>query len=289
MLREGQVLFTYLHLAPDAAQTQALLKAGCVAIAYETVTDERGGLPLLAPMSEVAGRMSIQAGAHALEKEAGGRGVLLGGVPGVPPAKVVVLGGGVVGMNALRMALGLEADVTVIDRSLPRLKELDLAFAPALKTRYATVDVIEESVLGADLVIGAVLLPGGTAPRLVTRDMVRAMKRGSVVVDVSIDQGGCFETSRPTTHSHPTYVVDDVVHYCVTNMPGAVARTSTFALNNATLPFTLALADKGWQKALTDDCHLRDGLNVCCGHVTYDAVARAHGLEYVTPEKALGI
>jgi alanine dehydrogenase len=289
MLREGQILFTYLHLAPDATQTQGLLKAGCVAIAYETVTDERGGLPLLAPMSEVAGRMSIQAGAHALEKEAGGRGVLLGGVPGVPPAKVVVLGGGVVGMNALRMALGLEADVTVIDRSLPRLKELDLAFAPALKTRYATVDVIEESVLGADLVIGAVLLPGGTAPRLVTRDMVRAMKRGSVVVDVSIDQGGCFETSRPTTHSHPTYVVDDVVHYCVTNMPGAVARTSTFALNNATLPFTLALADKGWQKALTDDCHLRDGLNVCCGHVTYDAVARAHGLEYVTPEKALGI
>jgi alanine dehydrogenase len=289
MLREGQILFTYLHLAPDATQTQGLLKAGCVAIAYETVTDERGGLPLLAPMSEVAGRMSIQAGAHALEKEAGGRGVLLGGVPGVPPAKVVVLGGGVVGMNALRMALGLEADVTVIDRSLPRLKELDLAFAPALKTRYATVDVIEESVLGADLVIGAVLLPGGTAPRLVTRDMVRAMKRGSVVVDVSIDQGGCFETSRPTTHSNPTYVVDDVVHYCVTNMPGAVARTSTFALNNATLPFTLALADKGWQKALTDDCHLRDGLNVCCGHVTYDAVARAHGLEYVTPEKALGI
>ena len=190
MLREGQILFTYLHLAPDATQTQGLLKAGCVAIAYETVTDERGGLPLLAPMSEVAGRMSIQAGAHALEKEAGGRGVLLGGVPGVPPAKVVVLGGGVVGMNALRMALGLEADVTVIDRSLPRLKELDLAFAPALKTRYATVDVIEESVLGADLVIGAVLLPGGTAPRLVTRDMVRAMKRGSVVVDVSIDQGG---------------------------------------------------------------------------------------------------
>jgi alanine dehydrogenase len=289
MLREGQILFTYLHLAPDASQTQGLLKTGCVAIAYETVTDERGGLPLLAPMSEVAGRMSIQAGAHALEKEAGGRGVLLGGVPGVPPAKVVVLGGGVVGMNALRMALGLEADVTVIDRSLPRLKELDLAFAPALRTRYATVDVIEESVLGADLVIGAVLLPGGTAPRLVTREMVRAMKRGSVVVDVSIDQGGCFDTSRPTTHSHPTYVVDGVVHYCVTNMPGAVARTSTFALNNATLPFTLALADKGWQKALADDCHLRDGLNVCCGQVTYDAVAQAHGLEYVAPEKVLGI
>jgi alanine dehydrogenase len=289
MLREGQVLFTYLHLAPDAAQTQGLLKAGCVAIAYETVTDDRGGLPLLAPMSEVAGRMSIQAGAHALEKEAGGRGVLLGGVPGVPPAKVVVLGGGVVGMNALRMALGLEADVTVIDKSLPRLKELDMVFAPALRTRYATVDVIEECVLAADLVIGAVLLPGGTAPRLVTREVVRAMKRGSVVVDVSIDQGGCFETSRPTTHSNPTYVVDGVVHYCVTNMPGAVARTSTFALNNATLPFTLALADKGWQKAMADDSHLRDGLNICCGHVTYGAVAQAHGLEHVAPETVLGI
>ena len=287
MLREGQILFTYLHLAPDSSQTRGLLKAGVVAIAYETVTDERGGLPLLAPMSEVAGRMSIQAGAHALEKEAGGRGVLLGGVPGVPPAKVVVLGGGVVGMNALRMALGLEADVTVIDRSLPRLKELDLAFAPALRTRYATVDDIEECVLGADLVIGAVLLPGGTAPRLVTREMVGAMKRGSVVVDVSIDQGGCFETSRPTTHSNPTYVVDGVVHYCVTNMPGAVARTSTFALNNATLPFTLALADKGWRQALADDCHLRDGLNVAGGNVTYKAVAQAHGLEHVAPETVL--
>jgi alanine dehydrogenase len=201
MLRQGQVLFTYLHLAPDLSQTSGLIKSGCVAIAYETVTDDRGGLPLLAPMSEVAGRMAIQAGAHALEKEAGGRGVLLGGVPGVPPAKVVVLGGGVVGMNALRMALGLEADVTVLDRSLPRLKELDLVFAPALKTRYATVDVVEECVLAADLVIGAVLHPGGTAPRLVTREMVKGMKRGSVVVDVSIDQGGCFETSRPTTHS----------------------------------------------------------------------------------------
>ena len=289
MLREGQVLFTYLHLAPDRAQTEGLIKAGCIGIAYETVTDERGGLPLLAPMSEVAGRMSIQAGAHALEKEAGGRGVLLGGVPGVPPAKVVVLGGGVVGMNALRMALGLEADVTVLDRSLPRLKELDLAFAPALKTRYAMTDAIEESVLAADLVIGAVLLPGGQAPRLVTAEMVRQMKRGSVVVDVSIDQGGCFETSRPTTHSHPTYVVDGVVHYCVTNMPGAVPRTSTFALNNATLPFTLALADKGYKRAMIEDCHLRDGLNVCCGQVTYAAVAQAHGLDLLPPEKALGM
>jgi alanine dehydrogenase len=264
-----------------------LLASGCVAIAYETVTDDRGGLPLLAPMSEVAGRMSIQAGAHALEREAGGRGVLLGGVPGVPPAKVVVLGGGVVGMNALRMALGLEADVTVIDKSLPRLKELDLIFAPALKTRYATTDVIEESVATADLVIGAVLTPGGTAPRLVTRDMVKRMRRGTVVVDVSIDQGGCFETSRPTTHSNPTYVVDGVVHYCVTNMPGAVARTSTFALNNATLPFTLALADRGFAAAMTADPHLRDGLNVIGGMVTHRAVAEAHGLKYVAPERAL--
>jgi alanine dehydrogenase len=289
MLREGQVLFTYLHLAPDLAQTEGLIKSGCIAIAYETVTDERGGLPLLAPMSEVAGRMSIQAGAHALEREAGGRGVLLGGVPGVPPAKVTVLGGGVVGMNALRMALGLEADVTVLDKSLPRLKELDLAFAPALKTRYATIDAVEESVLAADLIIGAVLTPGGTAPRLVTREMIRAMRRGSVVVDVSIDQGGCFETSRPTTHSDPTYVVDGVVHYCVTNMPGAVARTSAFALNNATLPFTLALADKGYRKAMAEDRHLANGLNVCRGHITHQAVADAHGLEYVAPEKALGL
>ncbi len=289
MLREGQVLFTYLHLAPDRAQTEGLLKARCIGIAYETVTDERGGLPLLAPMSEVAGRMSIQAGAHALEREAGGRGILLGGVPGVPPAKVVILGGGVVGMNALRMALGLEADVVVLDRSLPRLKELDLIFAPALKTRYATTDAIEESVISADLVIGAVLSPGGTAPRLVTREMIRGMRRGSVVVDVSIDQGGCFETSRPTTHSDPTYVVDGVVHYCVTNMPGAVARTSTFALNNATLPFTLALADKGHRAAMAADCHLRDGLNVFAGKVTHEAVARDQGLEYVTPEEALGL
>jgi alanine dehydrogenase len=289
MLRAGQVLFTYLHLAPDRPQTEGLLKSGCVAIAYETVTDDRGGLPLLAPMSEVAGRMSIQAGAHALEREAGGRGVLLGGVPGVPPAKVVILGGGVVGMNALRMALGLEADVTVIDKSLPRLKELDLAFAPALKTRYATTDAIEESIMTADLVIGAVLTPGGTAPRLVTRQMIASMRRGTVVVDVSIDQGGCFETSRPTTHSDPTYVVDGVVHYCVTNMPGAVARTSTFALSNATLPFTLALADRGYRDAMAADSHLLDGLNVCAGKVTHHAVAGAHGIDYVPPLKALGL
>ena len=289
MLRPGQVLFTYLHLAPDRAQTEGLLKSGCIAIAYETVTDDRGGLPLLAPMSEVAGRMSIQAGAHALERNAGGRGVLLGGVPGVPPAKVVILGGGVVGMNALRMALGLEADVTVIDKSLPRLKELDLAFAPALKTRYATTDAIEESVMTADLVIGAVLTPGATAPRLVTRQMIASMRRGTVVVDVSIDQGGCFETSRPTTHSDPTYVVDGVVHYCVTNMPGAVARTSTFALNNATLPFTLALADRGYRDAMAADSHLLDGLNVCAGKVTHHAVAGAHGIDYVPPLEALDL
>jgi alanine dehydrogenase len=289
MLREGQVLFTYLHLAPDLPQTQGLMGSGCLAIAYETVTDPTGGLPLLAPMSEVAGRMSIQAGAHALEREAGGRGVLLGGVPGVPPAKVVVLGGGVVGMNALRMALGLEADVTVLDRSLPRLKELDLAFAPALKTRYSTVDAVEESVLSADLVIGAVLIPGAAAPKLVTAEMIRGMRRGTVVVDVAIDQGGCCETSRPTTHSNPTYVVDGVVHYCVTNMPGAVARTSAFALNNATLPFTLALADKGYKAAMATDPHLRNGLNVCCGTVTHRAVADAHGLEYTAPEQALGV
>jgi alanine dehydrogenase len=289
MLREGQILFAYLHLAPDRAQTEGLIKSGCVAIAYETVTDDRGGLPLLAPMSEVAGRMSIQAGAHALECEAGGRGVLLGGVPGVPPAKVVILGGGVVGMNALRMALGLEADVTVIDKSLPRLKELDLVFAPALKTRYATRDAVEESVLAADLVIGAVLTPGGTAPKLVTLEMIRRMRRGTVVVDVAIDQGGCFETSRPTTHSAPTYVVDGVVHYCVTNMPGAVARTSTFALNNATLPFALALADKGYRRALALDHHLRDGLQVIGGKITHEAVAEAHGLAFSSPEQLLAL
>ncbi len=289
LLREGQVLFTYLHLAADEPQTRGLLASGAIAIAYETVTDGRGALPLLAPMSEVAGRMSVQAGAHALENAAGGRGVLLGGVPGVQPAKVVVLGGGVVGMNALRMALGLQADVTVIDLSLPRLKELDLAFGPALRTLYATADAIEANVLAADLVIGAVLLPGAAAPKLVTAEMVRSMKRGSVIVDVAIDQGGCIETSRPTTHSDPTYTVDGVVHYCVTNMPGAVARTSTFALNNATLPFTLAIANKGDRVALAEDPHLRAGLNVHSGQITHPAVAAGHGLDYVAPERALGL
>jgi alanine dehydrogenase len=288
LLREDQILFTYLHLAPDLEQTRSLMESGAVAIAYETVTDSRGGLPLLAPMSEVAGRMAIQAGAHCLEKAQGGRGILLGGVPGVPAAKVVVLGGGVVGTNAARMAMGLEAKVVVIDRSLARLQELDLQFGAKLQTIYSTVETIEEHVLDADLVIGGVLLPGAAAPKLVTRAMVSAMKQGAVVVDVAIDQGGCFETSHPTTHAAPTFVVDGVVHYCVANMPGAVARTSTFALNNATLPFTLALADKGWRQALADDKHLLHGLNVCRGALTYRAVAEAQGLPWTPPSQALG-
>jgi len=287
MLRDGQILFTYLHLAADPEQTEALLKSGCVAIAYETVTDQRGGLPLLAPMSEVAGRMSIQAGAHCLEMEQGGRGQLLGGVPGVPAAKVVVLGGGVAGTNAARMAMGLEAHVTVIDISLHRLYELDLQFGPMLNTIFGTVQSIEEHVLGADLVIGAVLVPGAAAPKLVTEDMVRQMKRGSVLVDISIDQGGCFETSSATTHADPTFLKHDVVHYCVANMPGAVARTSTFALNNATLPFTLALANKGYRKALQDDPHLLAGLNVHRGELTYQAVAEATGHGFTAPGKAV--
>ena len=265
------------------------MESGAVAIAYETVTDSRGGLPLLAPMSEVAGRMAIQAGAHCLEKAQGGRGILLGGVPGVPPAKVVVLGGGVVGTNAARMAMGMEAKVVVIDRSLARLQELDLQFGAKLQTIFSTVETIEEHVLDADLVIGGVLLPGAAAPKLVTRAMVSAMKKGAVVVDVAIDQGGCFETSRPTTHSAPTFVVDGVVHYCVANMPGAVARTSTFALNNATLPFTLALADKGWRQALADDEHLLHGLNVCRGALTYRAVAEAQELPWTPASQALEV
>lgn len=287
MLREGQVLFTYLHLAPNPDEARMLMDSGCVAIAYETVTDARGGLPLLAPMSEVAGRMSIQAGAHCLEMEQRGRGMLLGGVPGVKAAWVLVLGGGVVGSNAARMAMGLEAHVTVIDNSLRCLQALDLQFGPTLNTIYATVEAIEEQVVDADLVIGAVLIPGAEAPKLVDRATVRRMRRGSVMVDVSIDQGGCFETSRPTTHAKPTYVVDGVVHYCVSNMPAAVARTSTFALNNATLPFILALAGKGYRLAMRDDPHLRDGLNVCDGKVTYEAVARALGLTYHPASKEI--
>ena len=280
-LRSDQVLFTYLHLAADRAQTDALLASGAACIAYETVTDRTGTLPLLSPMSEVAGRMAVQVGAHCLEREQGGAGILLGGVPGVPPAKVVVLGGGVSGTNAARMAVGLEASVTIIDKSLPRLKELDLQFGPRATTLFATTEAIEQAVLAADLVIGAVLVPGAAAPKLVTRDMVRRMRNGSVLVDIAIDQGGCFEPSRPTTHSAPTYVEDGVVHYCVTNMPGAVARTSTFALTNATLPFVLALADKGWRRAMADDAHLLAGLNIQGGQVTHGAVADAFGLAHV--------
>ncbi len=286
-LRPGQVLFTYLHLAPDPEQTKGLLGSGAICIAYETVTDVRGGLPLLAPMSEVAGRMSIQAGAHSLEKAQGGRGVLLGGVPGVPAAKVVVLGGGVVGTNAARMAMGMEAHVIILDVSLNRLKELDEQFGSRMHTLYSTIDAIEEQVTSADLVIGGVLLPGAAAPKLITRKMVSQMKKGSVIVDVAIDQGGCAETSHPTTHTDPTYVVDGVVHYCVANMPGAVARTSTFALNNATLPFTIALAEQGAEKAMKANKHLRAGLNVYKGALTYKAVAEAQGLPFKSAEEVL--
>jgi alanine dehydrogenase len=287
MLRENQILFTYLHLAPDPEQAKLLQQSGCIAIAYETVTDKNGGLPLLAPMSEVAGRMAIQAGATSLEIRNGGSGILLGGVPGVAPAKVVVIGGGVVGTNAVRMAIGMGAQVVVIDKSLERLYHLDLQFGSKIITIYSTTDAIERHVLRADLVIGAVLVPGGSAPRLVTRNMTKQMRLGSVIVDVSIDQGGCFETSKPTTHQDPTYVVDGVVHYCVSNMPGAVPRTSTFALNNATLPFILALANLGYKQAMRQDPHLLNGLNVCKGHLTHKAVASALQQEYVQAEMAI--
>jgi len=287
MLRQGQVLFTYLHLAADREQTRDLLASGVTAIAYETVTGADGGLPLLAPMSEVAGRMSVQVGAHFLEKENGGAGVLLGGVPGVAAGKVVVIGGGVAGRNAARMAMGLEANVTVLERSLPKLDELDARYGGQINTLYSTVDAAERAIVDADLVIGAVLLPGAAAPRIVTREMLRAMRPGSVVVDISIDQGGCFETSRPTDHANPTFVEEKIVHYCVTNMPGAVPRTSAFALNNATLPFILRIADKGAKTALSDDPHLLGGLNVHAGKVTHEAVARDLELDYTPPERAL--
>ncbi|HEX5318848.1 MAG TPA: alanine dehydrogenase [Stellaceae bacterium] len=287
LMRDEQVVFTYFHLAADRGLTDAVLRSGAVAIAYETVTDSRGGLPLLAPMSEVAGRMAVQVGAHCLEKEQGGKGILLGGVPGVAAAKVVILGGGVSGTNAARVAMGMEAHVTVIDRSLPRLYELDLQFGSQLHTLFSTVENIEKEVRIADLVIGAVLVPGGTAPKLVSRELVRAMEPGSVLVDISIDQGGCFETSRPTTHADPTYVDENIVHYCVTNMPGAVARTSAVALNNATLPFVLAIADRGWRRALSEDTHLRNGLNASRGRLTHAAVARDLGLPLTAPERAL--
>lgn len=287
MLRQGQLLFTYLHLAPDPTQTELLIKSGAHCVAYETVTDNHGGLPLLAPMSEVAGRMSLQAGAHHLEKAQGGSGVLLGGVPGVAPGKVTVIGGGVVGTHAAKMAVGLGAEVTILDRSVPRLRQLDDLFGGRVKCVYSTAHTVEEYVTDADLVVGAVLIPGAAAPKLLTRDMLPKMRAGSVVVDVAIDQGGCFETSKATTHAEPTYVVDDVVHYCVANMPGGVARTSTMALNNATLPFALALANKGLKQALSDDAHLRNGLNVYSGMVTCKAVSDALGYDYVPAEKAL--
>ena len=288
-LRPGQILFTYLHLAPDAPQTRDLIESGAVCIAYETVTAANGSLPLLTPMSEVAGRLAPQVGAHALEKAQGGRGVLLGGVPGVPAAEVVILGGGVSGTHAATIAVGMGAQVTVVDRSADALKRLASQFGTSISTVFSTRSAIEELVRRADLLIGTVLVPGAAAPKLVTRDMLKTMKPGSVIVDVAIDQGGCVETSHATTHADPTYVVDGVVHYCVANMPGAVARTSTFALNSVTLPFTLALADKGWRKALEQDPHLREGLNVCEGKLTCEPVAEAHGLAYTSAESVLGL
>ena len=287
MLRPGQILFTYLHLAPDPEQAKDLVASGAVCIAYETVTSSTGGLPLLAPMSEVAGRMAIQAGAYYLEKPHGGLGVLLGGVPGVDPAKVVILGGGVVGSHACHIALGMGAEVWVLDRNNEVLRALWRQFGRPLNTVFSTHDAIERHVTTADLVVGGVLIPGASAPKLVSRELVSRMKHGSVIVDVAIDQGGCFETSRATTHADPTYVVDGVTHYCVANMPGGVPRTSTFALNNATLPFVLAIAANGWKAALTADLHLRDGLNVAFGKVTCKPVAEALGYEYSPPEHVM--
>jgi alanine dehydrogenase len=286
-LREGQVLFTYLHLAPDLAQTKDLLKSGATCIAYETVTDARGGLPLLAPMSEVAGRLAPQVGAWTLQKANGGRGVLLGGVPGVAPANVVIIGGGVVGTAAARVAVGMGARVTVLDRSVPRLSYLDDIFQGKLVTQYSSAGAVAELARYADMVIGAVLIPGAAAPKLISKAQLKEMKPGAVLVDVAIDQGGCFETSRATTHQDPIYDVDGIMHYCVANMPGAVARTSTQALGNATLPFMLALADKGWKKACAEDKHLLDGLNVHAGKLTYEAVGLALGLPSISGAEAL--
>ncbi len=279
MLREGQILYTYLHLAPDPVQTQLLVESNATCIAYETVTDKQGGLPLLAPMSEVAGRMAVQAGAHYLEKAQGGNGTLLGGVPGVAPGRILIVGGGVVGINSAKMAIGLGAEVTIMDRSLPRLRQLDDLFQTRVKTVYSTADAITEYSSTADLVIGAVLIPGAAAPKLLTHEHIKNMKKGAVVVDVAIDQGGCFATSKATTHQEPVYIVEDVVHYCVANMPGGVARTSTIALNNATLPFGLAIANKGAKQAMMEDVHLLNGLNVHRGMVTYKAVVDALGEE----------
>ena len=287
MLRDGQILFTYLHLAPDPEQTKDLVESGATCIAYETVTSPAGGLPLLAPMSEVAGRMSIQAGAYFLEKTHGGLGMLLGGVPGVDPAKVFVLGGGTVGTHAIHIALGMGADVWVADRNVDVLRRLWTQFDRPLNTVYSTRDAIDRHIMEADLVIGGVLIPGASAPKLITREHVASMKPGAVIVDVAIDQGGCAETSKATTHDDPTYVIDDVVHYCVANMPGGVPKTSTFALNNATLPFALALADKGWQQALRDDQHLKNGLNVWNGKITCQPVAEALGYDFTPTDQAL--
>ena len=286
-LRERQILFTYLHLAPDPEQCRDLVEGGAVCIAYETVTQPAGGLPLLAPMSEVAGRMSVQAGAHSLEKAHGGMGALLGGVPGVAPAKIVMIGAGVVGANAAQMAVGTGAQVVVIYRSTDALRRMDRLLGSRIMTVFSNLDNLEQHVLSADLVIGGVLVPGAAAPKLVTREMLARMKKGSVVVDVAIDQGGCFETARATTHADPTYVVDGIVHYCVANMPAAVPRTSTYALNNATLPFVLRIAGLGWRKALQESPHLRAGLNVCGGKVTHREVAEALDYDFVEPELAI--
>ena len=287
MLREGQVLFTYLHLAPDPEQTKDLIESGCTAIAYETVTDDKGGLPLLAPMSEVAGRLAPQVGAWTLQKANGGRGVLMGGVPGVGPAKVAVIGGGVVGTHAARIAAGMGADVTVLDRSLPRMRYLDDVFGGTFKTMYASAGNTAEMAREADMVIGAVLIPGAAAPKLISRAQLSEMKPGAALVDVAIDQGGCFETSKATTHADPIYEVDGIMHYCVANMPGAVARTSTIALGNATMPYMLALADKGWAKACAEDPHLLNGLNVHAGKLTYYAVGKALGIDVTSPQVIL--
>ena len=289
MLREDQILFTYLHLAPDMPQTEELVKSKAVCIAYETITSPFGGLPLLAPMSEVAGRMSIQAGAQCLERSHSGRGMLLGGVPGVAPAKVTIIGGGVVGSNAAQMAVGMGAEVVILDRNIDVLRKLNVQFGHSVKTIFSSKEALDEHVLSADMVVGGVLIPGAEAPKLVTADMIKRMKPGAAVVDVAIDQGGCFETSTPTTHAEPTYIVDDVVHYCVANMPGAVPRTSTYALNNATLPFILKLANKGYRAALAEDEHFLPGLNVYKGQVTEAHVARNLGFDYVSPAEALGL
>ncbi|MBM1633301.1 alanine dehydrogenase [Sulfitobacter mediterraneus] len=287
MLREGQLLFTYLHLAPDPEQTKDLLASGCTAIAYETVTDRNGGLPLLAPMSEVAGRLAPQVGAWTLQKANGGRGVLMGGVPGVGPARVMVIGGGVVGTHAARIAAGMGADVTVLDRSLPRLRYLDDVYGGTFKTSYASAQNTIELAREADMIIGAVLIPGAAAPKLISRAQLSELKPGAALVDVAIDQGGCFETSKATTHQDPVYDVDGIMHYCVANMPGAVARTSTIALGNATMPFMLDLANKGWRQACTDDPHLKAGLNVHAGQLTYAAVGEALGMDFITADQAI--